>query len=765
VINYLKQFLFFAVVFCAFFQSAQAREAEKKSHVLKSGAPKVATEKSHATKTSSSKSKSEKKKPDAAKLEEVKIPKSEESKTETPKVEEPKLVAPKASGKAVSQKLWYGISSSDLEVLKKVFVAIERQNYDEALRLAPELKHQNSEGQKVERPDFYEAVRDIILWNKFGGKIDVKKTSFSDISRFVNDNPFYPNLIEIRRNAEKVAISNNIPYQSSEQYFNSNPATTPESKVYLLQSKINFLSTSKEPEDKKEKERQDVKNMISNIWTKENFSEEEEKNFLEKYRDQLSEVDHINRIERLLWENKNNDAKRLFALVSEDYRALFNAIITLQDSPKFIDPVVFSVPRKLRNNEGLVYRRILWYKSKDQQDNLIELMLELPKDSRFADKWWSLRRLYAREMIKQKKYKVAYELVSGHNLPKTSSDFWEAEWTAGWISLRFLDKPKEAYKHFDTLYKNVSQPVTLARAAYWLGMASQAMNNDYRAIEWYKEAAKYPIFFYGQLAIHKHRSLDPIGAQDDIILPKDPDVTGRDIAKISESRAAQIAYLLAITGDKTNATKIFEWLVNTAPTEGQIAVVMRIINEIGDRQLDARISRVAAKKNVFFIKDKFQIVKEVSNDEYAPLVHAIIKQESGFAPTAVSQVGAIGFMQLMPTTAKLVAKDMGIKYDNKLLATDITYNVRLGSHYIKKLIDRFDGSEMLAIASYNAGPNATQRWINEFYDPRKEKDLDKVIDWIELITYSETRNYVQRIMENLIVYKYLMSRSNYDSVR
>jgi len=122
-------------------------------------------------------------------------------------------------------------------------------------------------------------------------------------------------------------------------------------------------------------------------------------------------------------------------------------------------------------------------------------------------------------------------------------------------------------------------------------------------------------------------------------------------------------------------------------------------------------------------------------------------------------------MQLMPETAKLVAKDLGVKYDRKKLATDIKYNVILGSHYIKGLIDDFDGSEMLAIASYNAGPNATKRWIREFYDPRKEKDIDRVVDWIELISYSETRNYVQRIMENLIVYKYLMSRTNYDSIK
>ena len=119
----------------------------------------------------------------------------------------------------------------------------------------------------------------------------------------------------------------------------------------------------------------------------------------------------------------------------------------------------------------------------------------------------------------------------------------------------------------------------------------------------------------------------------------------------------------------------------------------------------------------------------------------------------------------MPETAKITAKEMGIAYDKTKLATDIGYNIKLGSFYIKKLIDKFEGSEILAIASYNAGPGATQRWINEFYDPRIENDIDKVVDWIELITYTETRNYVQRIMENLIVYKYLMARDNYDDLR
>ncbi len=680
-----------------------------------------------------------------------------------------KIKMPAKEKTAISHKLWYSLSDSDLEYLKKINSLLENSRYDDAMFYAKELKSRldkavpaNNDSAKI---SFSEAVIDMVLWRKFSGEIDPGRISFSDISRFAIDNPFYPNISSIKRNVEKVIMENDISIDASEQYLKLNPAGTTQSKVYVLKSKIDSLARKNLSPEIKIEQGKTIQNLIGQTWEKENFAADEEKKFLEKYSNQLTQINHINRIERLLWDNKLEEAKRIFRFVDEDHADLFKAIIEIQNSPKYIDKIISSVPRKLRSNELLINRRITWYRSKDKVDDVIDSLLDIPANSKFSDKWWSLRRLYMREMLKQKEYKTAYKLASNHGLPKESSDFWEAEWTAGWIALRFVNEAETAYSHFENLYKNVSQPVTLSRAAYWLGLAAEELGDKEIAIGWYKVAAKYPIFFYGQLAIHKHRALDPIGAQGDIILPKDPSITGRDMAKIAENRAAQVAYLLAILGDKTSATKIFEWVINNSPTEGQIAVVMKIINEFQDRQMDARVSRIAAKKNVFFIKDKFQIVREVSDDKYAPLVHAIIKQESGFAPTAVSQVGALGFMQLMPNTAKLVAKEMGIPYDKHKLATDITYNVRLGSFYIQKLIERFDGSEMLAIASYNAGPNATKRWINEFYDPRKEDDINKVVDWIELITYSETRNYVQRIMENLIVYKYLMSRANYDDVK
>ena len=660
-----------------------------------------------------------------------------------------------------TDKLWKKFTKNDIETLRNINSALAKNNFDEAMNLVKVLKGNIGN----EKNSLADAIVDIVLWNKFSGKIDSKKTSFADISAFVIDNPYLPNINDLRKNVERVAIANNIDYKIAEAYFNSNPALTTESKLYVVESKILKIATEKTDQEVRESQSKTIQSEIAKIWIKENFSVDAERQFIEKYKDILTENDHSQRIERLLWEGKKIEAARIMNYVGKDYRNLFESIAKIEESPRYIDNLLLDIPRRLRANELLSFKRLIWYKSKDRIDDVIDLLIDLPENFKLPEKWWSFRRLYGREMIKQKQFKKAYQILSKHNLPVTSNDFWEAEWTAGWVALRFLDEPKDALAHFQKMRKNVVQPVTLSRAIYWEAMCYEAMNQKSKAIELYKAGTNYPIFFYGQLAIHKHKNLDPLGSEKDIILPKSPEITGRDIVKISESRAAQIAYILAVSGDRDNASKIFEWLVNNAPTEGQIAVIMKIVGEIGDRQLDAKISRIASKKNVFFVREKFQIVKEVMNDEFAPLVHAIIKQESGFAQMAVSHVGALGFMQLMPGTAKLVAKELGVKYDQKKLTHDIQYNVRLGSFYIKKLIDEFNGSEMLAIASYNAGPNATKRWINEFYDPRLEKDYNKIVDWIELITYSETRNYVQRIIENMIVYKYLMSRNNYDQLQ
>ena len=662
------------------------------------------------------------------------------------------------------QSVWFDYSGEDLLVLSKVKELIKNKEYLTALNLAKssKLKQKND---YVQNFSFYDSVMNVILWKKYSSREISKEVSFDDISRFIMDNPYYPNINTIKSNAEEIASLNDIPYSISKQYHDKNTPISLESKLYLLKTKIDYLETLKQYSHEFIIQKEDINSAIEDIWIEENFTADKEIDFLLKYKEYLDKNDHINRIDRLLWAQKYDDAQRIMSLVSDDYQKLFKAIIKISTLPKYINRAILSVPKDLRDNEGLLYKKALWLKKNNKVSEVVRLLTRLPKNIQFPEKWWKLRHLYAREMLKKRKYSTAYSLVKNHDLVRKNKDFWEAEWTAGWIALRFVNKPIEAFDRFNNLYNNVSQPVTLARASYWAAMSAQALGDKELALKWYRIAIKYPIFFYGQLAIHKHRILDPFDSRNDTILPKEPEVTKYDMVKLSKIQPLQVAFILYNMGDKNDATSIIEDLVTNSKSKTEIAAIMNFIKNLNDKALDVKISKAASKKDVFFIRDKFQIVEEIADDEYAPLVHSIVKQESGFAPMAVSRVGAIGFMQLMPKTAEVVAKSLGVRYSKRKLARDISYNVRLGSFYIKKMIDRFDGSELLAIAAYNAGPHNAKRWIREFYDPRKTQDLDKVVDWIELITYSETRNYVQRITENLIVYKYLMSRKNYDSVK
>lgn len=666
------------------------------------------------------------------------------------------------------QDVWFDYRGEDLLTLEKIKKLIENKEYSKAIDMAKESKlaKRDEEGKKyVLNFSFYDSVINVILWKKYSEEGVGKEVSFDDISRFIIDNPFYPNIGKIKNNAEKIASLNDIPYSLSKQYYDKNIPISLEAKLQLLKSKITYLETLRSYSHEFIIQKEDINSMIEDIWIEEDFTSAEEVEFLSKYSNYLDESDHINRIDRLLWDLKIDEANRIMPLVNDDYKKLFKAVINISKMPEYINNIILSVPKRLRDNEGLLYKKALWLKKKNEESEIVDLLIELPVKVQFPDKWWKLRHLYFREMLKKRKNKLAYDLVKNHGLFAKDKDFWEAEWSAGWTALRFMDRPVEAFKKFNNLYNNVVQPVTLARASYWSAMAAEAMGDKDLALKWYKTAIKYPIFFYGQLAIHKHRLLDPFGSRNDTILPEEPEVTKYDMVRLSKIQPLQIAFILYNIGEQDYAADIVENLVIDSKSKTEIAAIMNFIKNLNDRSLEVKISRAASKKDVFFIRDKFQIVDEIADDEYAPLVHAIVKQESGFAPMAVSRVGAVGFMQIMPDTAKIVARDLGIRYSKWKLSRDIKYNVRLGSFYIKQLIDRFEGSELLAIAAYNAGPHNAIRWINEFYDPRKTDDIDKVVDWIELITYSETRNYVQRITENLIVYKYLMSRKNYDSVK
>ncbi len=668
----------------------------------------------------------------------------------------------------ISHNLWIPLDKKDKDVLSQISIHLAKKEYNKALNLLDSFQKIDPENPDpktanpffLNKTDLKGALRNVILWHKYSD-LDVESEngdfSFSDLSRFVVDNGFYPNIEDLRGKVEVLVRRTDTPYRVSSQYFKSNPASKTESKMFLIESKEKHLKSEESVAAKKDEMIGELRSEISLTWIGSNYLEEQEKEYLEKYGGILTNDDHVKRIERLIWDKEYDQASNMLKLIDDDHEKYYANIIQILRYPKELRRYVRAIPREFRYSELSYYAQTRWYFKKDETKKAVKMLKKIDQMT-MPDQWWGLRLVYGRELLKSDDSKDAYRIVSNHGLTEDSKKYWEAQWTSGWIALRFRNEPEIAYSHFKKLYDHVKQPVTIARATYWLGMAAQASGNEKLALKWYKEASGYPLYFYGQLAIHKRRALDPLNSDGEIILPKDPQVKIADAQEVSGDLEVKVAYLLALLGDKKNASEIFKGYISKSKSSGQIAAVMRLASEFDDYEMDSIVSRAAENKNVFFIRRKFRMVKEVEDDENLALIHAIIKQESGFVPHAESRVGALGYMQLMPGTAKNVAKDLGVRYNKNKLSQDVAYNVKLGSHYIKQMVDRFEGSKMLAIAAYNAGPHNSDRWIKEFYDPRKEKDIDKVVDWIELITYSETRNYVQRIMENLIVYKYIANK-------
>ena len=669
----------------------------------------------------------------------------------------------------IADKIWYQLSVDDKSNIDKINKLIKGKNYKKAENICLEFKRDKSDKEDnyynysnnilLVKKDFSNAICQMIAWYKYSDESNFKNISLAKISDFIKNNKSLYNIEDIKKTAAKVIINNKMPYEDIAQFFSLNPPLNKDSRLYLLQAKIDFFNNNQISESGLEKINQEISQEVAKIWIEENFTNQEGVEFLQKFRSQLGEKDHISRISRLIMDDRISEAQTIFSLVNEDYQKLFKAASDISINKRYINNLILSVPRKLRSHEALLYRRALWYKENNEKDDIVELLLDLPQDLAYPGKWWGLRRLYARELLKTKDYEDSYDIISNHNLPTSHKKYWEAQWTSGWIALRFLNESKKSYKHFLDLYNNVSHPVSLARASYWLGRSMEERGKKSLALKWYSQAANYPTYFYGQVAISKYHSLIDDSEKISINLPDIPKITSEDLLEISNSHIVQMSYILLTQGKISQASDMLEGAIMNSKTKGQIAIIMKMVNKFSNRALEVKLARSAAKKNVFFIEDSFQILDEIKEDPNSPLIHAIIRQESGFAREALSSAGAVGFMQVMPETAKLVAKEMGLRYDRRKLSSDIGYNIKIGSHYIKKLVDRFDGFEMLAIAAYNAGPNNALRWIDEFYDPRLVgNDIDKVIDWVELITYYETRNYVQRIMENVIVYKYLLSQ-------
>jgi soluble lytic murein transglycosylase len=487
---------------------------------------------------------------------------------------------------------------------------------------------------------------------------------------------------------------------------------------------------------------------VRDTWRQIEFGKRQERQFIADYGQHLREIDHIERLDEMLWRGKAGAARRTFKYVPEGWRKLADARLRLRFRQSGVDAAIKRIPEALRDDPGLHYERLRWRRKAGMRTAARELLFETPPSDEFYRLWWRERAYHIREALDDRDYDDAYLLAASH-IQRRGGPYAEAEWLAGWIALRFLDRPADALRHFGQMHGNVSTPISSSRAAYWAGRAAEVLDDPSQAEDWYTRGAAFQTTFYGQLAAAR------IG-QTRITLPAPaaPHAAAIEVFE-ADARVAAVRALIRLGMDRT-ARLFLRHLAVESDDLDRSALIAALSGEAGLTGTAVFTARRAALGRRILPDLGYPLLDDLPPDGPEPaLVHAIIRQESSFERTAISRVGARGLMQLMPATAKQTARGLGLAYDLGGLIGDPAYNVRLGSAYLDQMVTRFDGTYVKAIAAYNAGPGRIARWVDLHGDPN-DPDVD-VIDWIERIPFRETRNYVQRVLEALHVYRHWLA--------
>jgi soluble lytic murein transglycosylase len=407
---------------------------------------------------------------------------------------------------------------------------------------------------------------------------------------------------------------------------------------------------------------------------------------------------------------------------------------------------------------GLCYERARWNERRGRQQSELDFLLKIHGESApevGRDEIWSEKQSVMRRLIRERDYQTAYQLAAAHGLV-SGETFRDAEWTAGWIALSKLKDTQKAEKHFRTFAAEVVTPISVARAQYWLGELLTAQEKAPEAQAAYEAAAKYTYVFYGQLAAEKLKQLKPELAKIGFTPATAP--TDEERATFAKRAPVRAAILLAETGRLASFERFSYALDDTLQTAGEHQMLFDIAAGYLEMRAAVRGAKAGLGRGLVAPDAVFPLMelpKSPRTGSAEPaLVLALSRQESEFNPRAVSSADARGLMQLVPRYAQAEARMVGLPYRSSWLTDDPTYNLRLGRGFLDDLVDDFGGSYILAVAAYNAGPSRARQWIDELGDPRGQVDP---VDWIESVPFAETRNYIQRVLENAQVYRYRLT--------
>jgi soluble lytic murein transglycosylase len=612
-------------------------------------------------------------------------------------------------------------SRADMDALENVIDQVRKHKPDDATQLEATISD----------PVARKLAEWIIL------RSDNNNATVERYRAFITANPSWPSQSFLRRRLEAVLWDDRRDDALVWSWFENESPLSAKGRFVLAKA---MLARG---------DRANAERLVREAWRNDPMSEDTENAALDRFGALLAPGDQKTRMDTLLYNTENEAAAmRAAKRLGAGYMALAKARIAAVKKAPNAKALLDAVPHELHGDTGYLFSRIQLLRRDEKFAEAAQLMLGAPKDParlHNLDEWWIERRLLARKMIDSGEHKTAYLIARDAALPNRDIYKTEQEFTAGWIALRFLNDPQTAAQHFARIGVGSVNPTTLARAGYWQGRAAEAAGRTQEAHASYATAAEQSTSYYGQLARAK-LSLPQLD------LNSAPTPRSRGVEKLEVVRAVQLLFDL---DEREIAIPIFADVGENGDPDALVG-----LGELTARYGYARgmllVGKAALNRGLPFDFYAYPIngipsFSAIGPDVEKSVIFAIARQESAFNQGDVSPAQAYGLMQVTPDAGRYVCKRAGVAFDLNRMKTDPAYNAALGSAELGGLLEDFRGSYIMTFAAYNAGRGSLKKWIDRYGDPRDPK-VDAV-DWVELIPFSETRNYVQRVMENLQVYR------------
>jgi soluble lytic murein transglycosylase len=605
-----------------------------------------------------------------------------------------------------------------------------------AVKQAIDLIHKDrpDDATNIEKTISDPLARKLVEWVIL--RSDDNTVDFSRYAAFIAANPTWPSLVTLRLHAEAALWEQQIDPDTTIGFFAKEPPRTAKgcfalARAWLIKGDSGHAYAS-----------------VRAAWRDTGFSEEIEEQARAKFAGLITPADDKARMDARLYLGDDDAAMRAAHHLDAANFAIARARAAVNRKSPDAKDLLASVPTAVQHDPGYMFSLIQWLRHNDKIKDAAQWMLAAPRDPDQLinlDQWWLERRLIARKLLDLGEAKIAYEIAAAGAPPPTENYRADQQFTAGWIALEFLHQPSIALSHFARIAEGVVNPITLARSYYWQGRAMRELGRDQDAQGYFEAAARYPTAYYGQLA-RAELGLDEIALHN--LQPPQASPRPLELARVFE-------ILYAVDQPDLVATMAADIADKSTDAAG-LATLAEITARHNDARATLLIGKIGLGRGFALARYAFP---DFGVPTYRPIgpaversvVFAIVRQESAFNPRDRSSANALGLMQVTPAAGRDTARRFKVPFDERRLMTDVAYNAQLGSAELGNDLASWRGSYILAFVAYNAGPRRAEEWIQQYGDPR-DRRVDP-IDWIERIPIAETRNYVERVLENMQVYR------------